>query len=121
MPMLDEICQALAVQVEGQVQRDADQVGDVGGVLRLADVVQQHHELVAADAADGVRLAHAAADARGDFLQQLVADGVAEGVVDLLEPVEVDVEQRQPLPRRGGRGPAPPAGGRGTGRGWAGR
>ena len=51
------------------------------------------HELVAAEAPERVDVAHDAVQARGDRPQQLVADAVAERVVDRLEVVEVD-EQR---------------------------
>ncbi len=61
-----------------------------GGLARLGDVLQQHAELVAADARDEVVAAHAGAQARGDHLEQAVAHVVAEPVVHLLEVVEVD-------------------------------
>jgi hypothetical protein len=54
--------------------------------------VQQHHEFVAADARHDVALAHRAAQALGRMHQQRVAGGVAAGVVDVLEVVEVDVQ-----------------------------
>ena len=54
---------------------------------------QQDRELVAAEAGHGVRLAHDVAQPVGDLDEQLVAAGVAEGVVDLLEAV--DVEQHE--------------------------
>ena len=47
-------------------------------------------ELVAAHARDGVGLAHQSAQPIGHHLQQLVADGMAERVVDVLEVVEVE-------------------------------
>ena len=52
--------------------------------------VLQDHELVAAEARDDVGVAHGAAQPVGDRAQQLVAAGMAERVVDLLELVEVD-------------------------------
>ena len=68
-----------------------------GRLARLGDVLQQHAELVAADARDEVVAAHAGAQARGDHLQQRVADVVAERVVHLLEVVEVEEQQRRGL------------------------
>ena len=53
-------------------------------------VGQQHAELVAAEAGDGVALAERLLQAVRDLLQQAVARVVAERVVDLLEVVEVD-------------------------------
>ena len=64
---------------------------DVRGALHLG---QHHHELVAADAADGVADAQLLHQAQRHFLQQHVADGVAERVVDGLEAVEVDEHHR---------------------------
>ena len=66
-------------------------VRDIRGAL---DLGQHHHELVAADAADGVARAQLRRQAASDLLQQRVAYGVAERVVDGLEPVEVDEHHR---------------------------
>jgi len=52
-------------------------------------------ELVAAGAADGILLAHGALDTPGDADQVRIADGVAQRVVDRLEVVEVDEQQRK--------------------------
>ena len=57
---------------------------------------QQHHELVAAEARDQVGRAQAVGEPRGHGGEQRVADEVAERVVDALEVVEVDEQQRQP-------------------------
>src|SRR5690606_13718842 len=46
-------------------------------------------ELVAAQPADDVVAAHAAANAPRDAAEQFIAEGVAEGVVDALEAVDV--------------------------------
>ena len=54
---------------------------------------QEHGELVAAEAGHGVRVAHDLLEPARDLDEQLVAAGVPEGVVDLLEAV--DVEQHQ--------------------------
>ena len=71
-----------------QLLRDERRVG-----LRL-DVRDQHGEFVAAHARDGVLLAQHGAQPRADDLQQLVAEGVAEGVVDDLEAVEIEEHHR---------------------------
>ena len=55
--------------------------------------LQQHAELVAAEARDGVGGAHAGLQQAGDVAQQAVAGAVSAGVVDHLELVEVDVQQ----------------------------
>ena len=80
--------------VAGDRHRVAEAVeqslGDVDRAVDAAAVLEQDRELVAAEAGGGVAGAGGAADAIGDGLQQLVADGVAERVVDRLEVVEVD-------------------------------
>ena len=67
---------------------------DVGGV---ADAGLDHRELVAAQPRDQVGLPDAAPDAVGHGLQQFVADMMPERVVDALELVDVDIEQRELL------------------------
>lgn len=69
-----------------------DQGGRGVGVLR--EVFQQHHELVAAQPRHGVGFAHGVLQPLRDQRQQLVAGVVAAGVVELLEVVEVDEQQR---------------------------
>ena len=52
-------------------------------------------ELVAAEAGDQIVAAHDAAQALRDVENELVADMVAERVVDVLEMIEIDVEHRR--------------------------
>ncbi|MNZ45431.1 hypothetical protein D3C78_630860 [compost metagenome] len=59
--------------------------------------LQQQGELVAAHARHGVVLVHAGGQAHGHFLEHAVAGGMAEGVVDRLEAVEVEEYQHHPL------------------------
>src|SRR3569833_3122091 len=63
----------------------------VGG---LRDVVQQDHEFIAAETRDGVALAQTAVEAPRELLQQAVASVVPEGIVDVLEAVEVEEHHR---------------------------
>jgi hypothetical protein len=51
------------------------------------------------DAGDGVRLAHDCLEAPRERLQHQVAGAVPAHVVDVLEPVEVDGDQRERLAR----------------------
>ncbi|MCW0447782.1 hypothetical protein NB706_000616 [Xanthomonas sacchari] len=67
----------------------------VPGVARLGEVAQHHHELVAAETAEQVAGAQLLVHAGGRQLQQRVAGGVAEGIVDALEAVQVDEQHRQ--------------------------
>ena len=53
----------------------------------------EHHEFVAAEARDEILRPQHRAQTVGDRAQQLVAAGMAQRVVDLLELVEVDEQQ----------------------------
>ena len=77
-------------EVERLAQHGQDPLGDQ---IRATD--DEHDEFVAAEPADRVRLAQDALDPRRDHPQQLVADGMAERVVDALEAVEVDEHRRR--------------------------
>ena len=65
--------------------------------LVAGHVLGEDHELVAAEAGDGVVGAHDRAEPLGEADEQLVAGAVAEAVVDDLEPVEVEEEDRHLL------------------------
>ena len=69
-------------------------VGEQAGGGQVG-VLGQDGELVAAEPADGVVLAQAAAQPAGDLAQQPVAGAVAEAVVDHLEVVQVDEQHGQ--------------------------
>ena len=64
-------------------------------VLRAHQVGEHDRELVAADARHRVAVRTVGLQPHRDLLQQLVAAGVAERVVDRLEAVEVDEQHRQ--------------------------
>ena len=87
----------------GRRERDAldggaDALGDAGGAAGIG-IRQEDAELLAAHAPDQVDVAHGLAQGARDEHQRLVAAVVAEAVVDVLEMVDVDDEQR-PLGRR---------------------
>ena len=80
------------------------------GRRQVGLVPGEDRELVAAETGDEVVMAHEAADPLGDRDEERVAGGVAEGVVDDLEVVEVDEEDgRDPValgaPRHAPQGP----------------
>ena len=79
---------------------------------------QQHGELVPAEAGERVPAADHFAEPQRDLAQQLVAVGVPKRVVDLLEAVEVDEQDRDlrvaALPRPRARVRAAPRAGRGS-------
>ena len=66
------------------------------GYLRgVGHILDQHHELVAALAPDGVRLAQAFAQPLGQLLQEPVSGIVTERVIDYFETVEIDEQHRR--------------------------
>ena len=75
------------------VDRPHHVIGDLPRLLqRTSD--QQQRELVAADAARGVGVAHRFLDDGGHLAQHVVARGVPAGIVHHLEPIEIEVAQR---------------------------
>ena len=72
-----------------------DVLGPRGGLSGvLAQVLEQDDELVSAEAGDGVAVGCAGGEPPGDLDQQLVADVVAAGLVEDLEIVEIDEQER---------------------------
>ena len=61
----------------------------------MGDLRQQHDELVAALPAHRIRTAHRRGQPLRDRLQEPIADAVAERVVDVLEPIDVEKQHRQ--------------------------
>ncbi len=66
---------------------------DIGLHLRLGrarrERWQQQHKLVTAEAGQTIPLSHQPFETGGDLLEQPVTGGVAEGVVDGLEVIEI--------------------------------
>lgn len=71
--------------------------GDLAGRLLVAHAPAQDGELVTAEARHDIAVPDRLAQPLGHLEQELVAGLVAERVVDLLEVVEVQEEQRRPL------------------------
>ena len=86
-----------AVEIDRLVDARKDALGDAVDVLAGAGARQDHDELVAAEPDAEVRGAAGIAHALGGHDQHVVAGGVAERVVDLLEAVEVELQHGQPL------------------------
>ena len=82
-----------SVEVHGFRQRMPDLLGDPGQLLRRADAFDDHRELVAAQPRDRIHLAQESLEALRHDLEHPVAGGVSEGIVDLLEAVEVEEHQ----------------------------
>ena len=86
--------QVRRAELAGQPLGHGARAAQVGGVLG------QDGELVAAQAGDQVALAHRVRDALGDRDQERITSRMAEGVVDDLEVVEVDEQDRADLGSR---------------------
>jgi hypothetical protein len=103
MPMLTSMSSVMPVDHERLVEHDSDAYG--GGLAgRWIGGGEQDGELVAAEPGHGVVAADRALEPPGHLDQQQVARVVAEVVVDLLEPVEVEHQHGGPAgagPRRG--------------------
>ena len=91
-----------SIEGERAAELSSDVVGHRGRLCLAGDAVEQHHELIAAKAGDGVLGPSAGQQSGGRLHQQLVADGVAEAVVDQLETVQVDEQQCDDAPMPGG-------------------
>ncbi len=57
------------------------------------ELVEDHHKFVAAQSRHGIGIAHAKGQAVRHFAQQLIADIVSEGIIQLLEVIQVDQQQ----------------------------
>ena len=82
--------------------------------IRIGDVAQDHRELIAAQARNGVAVLDRRAQPLRDDGQQLVARGVPDRVVDALEMIQIDVQQRAAAQTRRACWRAPARAGRGT-------
>ncbi len=87
----------VAVDRDRRAEGLGDRGGDALGLLDGGHALEQHRELVAAEAGDRVRRAGALDQALRRDLQQPVAGFVPLRVVDVLEVVEVDHEHREPF------------------------
>jgi hypothetical protein len=87
-----------ALDPEGLAERLLQLVRDLGHVLRVVDPREEQHELVAPEASHGVAFAHGGGEPIRHPLQQLVPRGVAEGVVDALQAVEVEEDDGEAVP-----------------------
>ena len=79
-------------------KRDIEGIDDalraVLGIVAAGEVFEQHGEFVAADARHGVALADDLLQALRGGAQDAVAGGVAQRVVDVLEAIQVEEQQR---------------------------
>ena len=89
--------EAYAANRERLAQHRQQVGGDVLGHRQVGDVGKEHRELVTAESGDSGSLGSRVLEPVRHLADQLVTDLMAEGVVDLLEVVEVDHHDRQRL------------------------
>ena len=77
----------------GQSQRRNNAFGQPHCIGRVVKVTEQQRELVAAEAGDKIGRPHDRTQPTRHDAQQFIARGVTQGVVDILEVVEVDEQQ----------------------------
>ena len=90
--------QCVAADYDRRRDDPHDLLGHRGDAVGVRRIDLYNGEFVGAQSRDGVGLAHAILDPPSHRLQQLVADRMAERVVDFLEVVEVDQMDRRQLP-----------------------
>ena len=98
MPMLAPITTCESGSATGTASSATMRAATSAASAFVAQVLEEHRKLVAAHAGHGVDAAHALLEPDGDGGQRLVAGGVAAAVVDGLEVVEVDEQQRKRSP-----------------------
>ena len=84
----------LAIEGEAQSVDGVFQLGRLGARIGLAEVPQEHAELVTAEPPDHVRGPHDFAEHTGHRLQDFVARGMSKRIVDRLEVIDVEHNQR---------------------------
>ena len=103
MPALAPGMDGGALEADRLVDALEDALGDRVDVFAGAGAAEDHDEFVAAEPHAEVRGAAGIAHALGGHDQHIVAGGMAERVVDLLEAVEIELHHGQPFARAAAR------------------
>ena len=82
--------QRLAIMFVGLAEDIDDLMGQLACVLSVAQLGHDHAEFVAPDSRHRVGLPHAAAQPKRHHPQHIVTEMVPEGVIDLVEPIQVE-------------------------------
>ena len=96
MPMLTVMWSSWPASVCGRARAAMIFCAPIGRILRVLQLRQHDHEFVAAMPADGVGAPDAHRHFPCDGSEQLVAEQVPERVVDVLEAIDIEKEDRQP-------------------------
>ena len=94
MPMLALMNSRCPSNVERLLEAVDDPLGQRRGLHQLRTAFGQHGELVATQARQGDAGVEHGTQALGHRLEQLVTDRVPEAVVDHLEVIQIDHQQR---------------------------
>jgi hypothetical protein len=106
--------QTVVVDAEGAAQRQEDFLSAQGRIPGMRHLGGARSRIITAEAADGVRAAHAIAQSLRGGSQQAVGDVVAQGVVDVLEAIDVQEQHCHLLPVTVSQGHCPVPGPRGS-------
>src|SRR5579863_1563977 len=87
-----------AEQANRWLHGNDDAPPDVLGLIACNGSVNQDDEFVSSESRSGVDRAHHRLQALCDLAQQIVACPVSQGVVDELEPIEIDYQQGELVP-----------------------
>ncbi|MGX1398666.1 hypothetical protein AB7M70_008075 [Bradyrhizobium japonicum] len=85
----------VAGQLHGLGERHEQPSRDALDIVDLTALVEDHHELVAAEACDNVGFPQRTAQPAPNFEQEQIASLMAERIVDDLEAVEIDEQHRE--------------------------
>ena len=94
MPMLAVTARSVPATVSRWAKGRLQSFDDVHCLGGIGQAIAEHEEFVAAEAAYGVRRADGAGEPARNDAEHFVAGRVPEGIVDLLEFVQVAEEQR---------------------------
>ena len=84
-------------QLNRFTQHGQQGIGQGCQLVRLLQIGDQHQKLVSPEAGRQIVVLQAAADTLCQPLEQLIANSVAQAVVDQLEAIQIDKEQPQPF------------------------
>lgn len=82
-------------QLNRFTQHGQQGIGQGCQLVRLLQIGDQHQKLVSPEAGRQIVVLQAAADPLCQPLEQLIANSVAQAVVDQLEAIQIDKEQPQ--------------------------
>src|SRR5881227_1784268 len=80
----------MPAEIEGRSKFGLDPARHVGRFSRVRNSIQQNSELVAAQPRDHIDFTNAALESTRDRNQQLIANRMAETIVNVLETIQIE-------------------------------